>query len=336
MAQYRDIYMRDYVGDTGQVPSDTRQGVSCSPDIIPFGAAPDPNYKANLAENFNGPFNNYQNINSVGYNYIYVRGMNAFPNNQSGTINLFWSKASLLLWPHIWSQNRISNTNGTNAAVLAATAPGAVCVGGGAFYWYPPSIPQYDHFCLIAQVVTQQDPNVFPTTIADFAAWVANNANIAWRNVALVKVPAPNFSTFVSFINPESVVNQFTLTVTCVNVPDGAVVTLIGSEPTPFINYSGTVGPSNQTGASPKTNQMGWAVFNVPANFEEAVQLSTSSAANFPKGALVTYSLFWLINKDHPSAASGISPSEFNVDTTRPGQSEQGVMVRLGDFTFQF
>lgn len=336
MAQYQDIYMRDYVGDTGQVPSDTRMGVSQSPDIIPYGPNPDTNYQADFAANYNGPFGYIQNVNPAAYNYIYVRGFNAFPTAQTGSINLYWSPASLLLWPQGWIANRIANTNGTQSATIASTAPNTVCVGRGAFYWHPGSLSAGDHFCLISQVVTQQDPNVFPTTIADFAQWVANNANIAWRNVNLVSAPAPQYSAFVSMQNPVAEVNQFTLTVTCTAVPDGAVVSLVGSEPSPLINFNFTVGPTNQTGTNPKVNQYGWTVFNVPGLFQEALQLSTTSAASLPGGASITYTYYWLVQRNHPLAHLGVEPAQFNMQGEAPGVADQGVMIPLGDYTFQF
>jgi hypothetical protein len=336
MAQFNDIYMRDYPGDTGQIPSDLRQNICYSPDIIPYGANPNPNYQTDFVNNYNGPFNYYQNINPSGYNYIYVRGFNAFQGPQTGSIYLYYAKASLLLWPTVWAGNQIQNTNNTLAATIPTTPTNSVCVGQGAFYWQPPSISPQDHFCLVARVVTQQDPNVFPTTIADFAQWVANNANIAWRNVALVTQPSPNYSTFVTMANPVMQTNTFTLTVTCTGIPDGTVVSLVGSEPSPAVNSSFTVGPPNQTGSNPKVNQFGFTVFDIPPQFSEAIQLSANLGTIFPVGSSIRFEYYWLTQSSHPLAALGIEPAEYGIQDSEPGVADQGIMLPMGDFTFQF
>lgn len=337
MNQFQDIYMRDYVGDSGQVPSDVRQGVSASPDIIPWGASPNPNYQTDLVNNYNVPSGYFQNINPLGYNYIYVRGFNAFPSSQSGSINLYYAPASLLLWPPRWQSNVIQNTNNTGAAVIPSTPINSVCVGQGAFYWKPPTnLASGDHFCLISQVVTQQDPNVFPTTLADFAQWVANNANIAWRNVTLVPQKSPRYSAFVEMTNPVEQPNTFTLTATCTGVPDGTVVSLVGSEAAPSINFAGTVGPSNCTGSDPKVNQFGWTVFSVPGSFSEAIQLTATSPPGGRGVGSIRYDCYWLVEKSHPLAALGVDPAEFNMHLTEPDVAADGMMLAMGNYTFQY
>lgn len=342
MAQFADIYMRDYSGDSGQIPSDTRQSVSQSPDIIPNGANPNTNYQTDLVNNYNGPYGYYQNITD-DYNYIYVRGFNAFPGSQSGTINLYWSPASLLLYPPKWINNQIPNTNGTSSATLPLTAPGQVCVGQGAFYWRPPGIAAGDHYCLIAQVQTQQDPNPLPGLIPGavpgdlqaFAAWVANNADIAWRNVSLVKQPTDDYTAFVELSNPSTTAaGLFSLAVTCTDIPDGTDIAITGSEPQPALNMSFTVGPQNlisQPGAEPKVNAYGVSV-SVPAGYAEAVRVTATGPATFPFGSSIKPALLLLVESDGPLAAFGMKALELNVE----GAAEDAVMVPLGDYTFQF
>jgi hypothetical protein len=342
--QFLDIYMRDYVGDSGQVPSDLRQGVSQSPDIIPSGSvAPDSNYRTTFAANYSGPYNYFQEINSSEYNYIYVRGFNAFPKNQSGSINLYWAPASLLLYPPNWINNKIANTNGTFSATLSDTPTGQVCVGQGAFFWRPSGIATGDHYCLIAQVVTGDHPNPLPglipgaagSDIEAFAAWVADNADIAWRNVSTIQTPTNQFSAFVMLVNPSSTrPGLFTLAVTCTEIPDGTDIALTGSEPTPALNLAFTVGPDNlisDPGAEPKVNSSGITV-NVPAGYTEAVRLTATAPEKFPFGSSIRPALLLLLASDHALASRGLRPSELNVE----GADDDSVMVPLGDYTFQF
>src|SRR5688500_7023321 len=107
--QYADIYMRDFTGDTGSIPSTTRDSVGTSPDIIPAGTTATPNYQTFFAGNYSGPFNYYQNLQQNLYNYIYVRGYNLFAGAQSGKIYLYYAPSSLLLTPSIWANNLIPN-----------------------------------------------------------------------------------------------------------------------------------------------------------------------------------------------------------------------------------
>jgi hypothetical protein len=222
-----------------------------------------------------------------------------------------------------------------------------VSVGRGAFYWQPPDISSGDHFCLIAQVVTGQDPNPLPGLIPGgesgnieaFAEWVANNADIAWRNVSLVQTKTDDFTAFVRILNPSNQVSQFTLTIACTDIPDGTDITITGSEPTPPINLTFTVGPSNlvsPAGTEPKLNRFGWTLFNIPGGFHEAVSFTATGPDNFPFGSSITPTFYWLVPSDHRLAAIGVEPSEFNMTAALPGDEEDGVMLPLGDYTFQF
>lgn len=336
--QYQDIFMRDFVGDTGQIPSTTRDSVYQSPDIIPFGPSPDPSYATDFVNNYNGPFNYYQNISSTAYNYIYVRGFNLFPGAQTGTINLYYARASMLLLPSQWINNQISNINGTTAVNLSVSATGQAVVGQGAFYWQPPGIVANDHYCLVAQVVTSQDPDTIPESLEDFAAFVASNPGIAWRNVALVSTSAPSYSSFVLIANPDPQVEMMTLAVTCTNIPDGTSVSIVGSEPTPSINYTSTVGPANQMGTNPKLNQFGTLVAGVPGNFQESIQISATAPTGtaFPVGSVIEFQYYLNRSSDHRLARLGADPRRFHLDPEELGVSGAGVMIPLGGYAFQF
>lgn len=338
MSQYQDIFMRDFLGDTGQIPSTLSDVIYFSPDIIPYGPNPVPNYQSFFAGNYNGPLNYYSDINVGAYNYIYTRGFNLFPGPQTGKINLYWARASLLLMPSQWLPNLLPNSNNTTAANVSASQTNQVVVGVGPFYWQPQPITGNDHYCLIAQVVTNQDPDQIPTTIEDFALFVANNPGIAWRNVALVNNPGANYSAFVIIVNPDPTVNMFSLTVTCTNIPDGTGVALLGALSPPAINFQDTVGPANQIGSNPKINTFGWVVFGVPANFQESIQLSATAptGTQFPLGSSVAFNYFVLVPQASPIAQFGINPKRFAMDSKSRAAAEAGAMVPLGGFTFQF
>lgn len=338
MTQYQDIYLRDFVGDTGQIPSTTRLYVNMSPDIIPAGQQPVIDYQTTFVNNYNGPYNYYSSLVVNAANYIYVRGYNAAPQGTSGTVNLYWAKASILLLPSQWIANVIPNANGTNSATLAMTDTGQVAVADGAFYFTPTALAAGDHYCLIAQVVTDADPDPIPTSLEDMAAWVADSPGIGWRNMALVSATVPNYSTFVALETPVGSSTDLTLAITCTDIPDGTVCTLVGSQPDPSINYSFTVGPTNQTSITPKINQGGVPVFGVPGGLLEQLQITATAPAgtSFPFGASIAFQSYLLVESDQRVARYGRPPSDLGIRIPPGKLATTGSMVLLGEFTFQF
>jgi len=341
--QYTDIFMRDFVGDTGTIPSTTRVAVSASPDIIPAGTSPVSNYQTVFAGNYNGPFTYYQNVEQNLYNYFYVRAYNLFAGAQTGKIYLYYTPSSLLLMPSIWTGNQIQNSNSSLFANVSATATNQIVVGDAPFYWQPPVLsPSQGHYCLIAQVVTTQDPNPIPSgdNLGDFATWVASHPGIAMRNLSVVNsLPGPSFSGFQGIPNPSSSAELFTISATCVNIPDGTVVSLVCpvSGPVPVINFTATVGPSNQTGSNPKTNAFG-TVSTLPANFTGQLQMSATlpTGVRPPFGSSITVSAFQDVPQDSPYASIGIDPGRFNLTHEQIGFPDGGVMLLLGDYTYVF
>jgi len=338
VTQYQDIYLRDFVGDTGQIPSTTRLYVNMSPDIIPAGQTPTPNYQSTYTANYNGPYNYYQSLTANAYNYIYVRGFNAAPQATSGTVNLYWAKASILLLPSQWISNVIPNTNGTNSATISMSATNQVAVADGPFYFLAEPLSDGDHYCLVAQVVTQADPDPIPTTLTAFAEWVATNPGIGWRNMSLISASVPSYSTFVALETLPGSATDLSLTITCTNIPDGTVISLVGALATPSINYSFTVGPSNANPNEPGVNQGGLVVFGVPGSFAEQLQLSATLPANtsFPAGAQITFGSYLLAETTDRLAKYGRPPSDFGIKLPRGKLQTTGTMVLLGEYDFLF
>ncbi|WP_431286450.1 hypothetical protein [Roseateles chitinivorans] len=348
MPGYNDIFMRDFVGDTGQIPSTTRVAVSCSPDIIPAGTTQIPNYMTALVNNYNGAFNYFQNIQQNLYNYIYVRGYNLRAGAETGTIALYYAPSSLLLTPASWINNRISNFNGTQVANLSANATNQVVVGDAPFYWQPPPLaPNMGHYCLVAQVVTPNNPNAIPSSgsLEDFAVWVANHPGIAWRNVTVVtSMPSSSYTGFQGIQNPQGSAVLSTLTVRCVNVPDNTNVQLVCpvSGPQPAIAVNGAVGPGNRIQDPKFPNDeinIFAAVSLLPANFQAQVQLTLNvpQGQTLPNDASVTVSYFLNSNTSSKAAHVGIAPEVVGLTSADIGAAAgNGIMLLLGDYTYEF
>jgi hypothetical protein len=130
-------------------------------------------------------------------NNVYVRVRNrACTGTQSGTLRLYWAKASSgLSWPAPWDGS-------VTAPALMGSPIGSapVSVAGGddqivSFPWSPPNPADYaafgadaHHFCLLARIETATTAPYGMTSpeTTNLYANVTNNNNIVWKNVEVV------------------------------------------------------------------------------------------------------------------------------------------------------
>jgi hypothetical protein len=130
-------------------------------------------------------------------NYVYVRVRNrACSGTQSGTVRLYWAKASSgLSWPSPWDG---SVTAPALMGGSIGSAPVSVAGGGDAilsFPWSPPNPADYasfgadqHHFCLLSRIETSATAPFGMTTAetTNLYANVQNNNNIVWKNISVV------------------------------------------------------------------------------------------------------------------------------------------------------
>lgn len=130
-------------------------------------------------------------------NYVYVRVRNrACTGSQSGTVRLYWAKASSgLSWPSPWDGSVT-----VPALMGGSIGSAAVTVIGGdneimSFPWSPPNPADYasfgadrGHFCLLSRIETQSTApfGMSSPETSDLYANVTNNNNIVWKNVTVV------------------------------------------------------------------------------------------------------------------------------------------------------
>ncbi len=203
--QYKDIFIRENFGDTGIYPS--QGSVSSSPDIVPYQTGQ--LTWAQLSSSYASGPDNGKDIVSPGINNIYVRAKNLWPGVEQGTVNLYYTKASMLLLPGQWKNNQISaNGNVSPPFVGQANSPNIaaneICVGNPPFVLQGLAPAPNDHYCLIAVVQTVNNPFVIPTSFssnATFAQWVQNNPAVAWRNIGLVANPQQTMVSNAGFGN---------------------------------------------------------------------------------------------------------------------------------------
>lgn len=185
-----DVYLRDYVGDTGAVPSSG--AISASPDIIVL-----PSAVANPAASF-GEGSGTENSNTEGStveagqnNFIYARMKNrggSAANNVTATI--YWSEVSTLVTPNLW------HLIGTTAPVNVPA--GDTLVVTNALTWNKTDIPATGHYCFVGLLNCAQDPAPPVPAPAgfdwdDFRAFIRNHNNVTWRNFNVIEMmPDPS------------------------------------------------------------------------------------------------------------------------------------------------
>lgn len=181
-----DIYLRDFVGDTG----DPHAGaISASPDVILVPAT-----VADAQAAF-GAGSGTENQSNLGYeaqagqdNFVYLRALNRGGSDALGsTAQLFWSPVSTLVTPDLWTA--------IGTLSLPALPTGDTLVAAGPLTWPAGDLPAPGHYCFVAILSHAQDPGPAPADFLDwdnFRAFIRNNNNVTWRNFNVVpNVPPP-------------------------------------------------------------------------------------------------------------------------------------------------
>jgi hypothetical protein len=166
-------------------------------------------------------------------NYVYVRVTNNSCTTSSGTdqLKLYWAKANTTLyWPQNWNgtmtiedplppHNDILMGDEVGTLNIPVLQPGQSKIIE--FEWDVPNPEDYInldqgnpwHFCLLARIVSLQDPMTFPEVSA-ITQNVTKNNNIVWKNTTVVDI-YPNVPSQIGGVvavgNPYSTINAFNL-----------------------------------------------------------------------------------------------------------------------------
>ncbi len=322
---YDDIFMRDNLADIGQVPSPPP--AYYSPDIIPYGDLPvgDPVtfFKSNYGQDVG------KDIYKGQYNYIYTRAKNLAFGPKTGKIYLYFSRASLLLWPSLWSANAIQTEQGGAAAAVSAQGLGEVVVPDSAFLWQPPPLPDpQDHYCLVSRVETDTHPNPIPPdgSITDFAQYVMCNPAVGWRNVRLVDHDTPSLQFRVDLVVNESVKLYIGLAATDL---DGCSVQFAcgvkGPNPPLVLDKILISGPN-----------VIYGVFSdVPAKFSAPITVSywKGSQPVNPGATLKLVAFYPIVGESHPLAAYATDLGALKpAVTAAPGSTMPTKAILVGEF----
>ncbi len=172
-----DLYLRDYVGDTGAQPS--TGPLSSSPDVIVRGAP-----MADPQGSF-GAGSGTENSDTLGQTvlagndhqiYVRIRNRGMCPAN-GATATVFWSEVATLVTPAAW------NLIGTSAPVVVPK--GDILTVAPAITWPAAAIPASGHYCFVATVNHPYDPAPPPPPPTDwngFLKYLREFNNVTWRN----------------------------------------------------------------------------------------------------------------------------------------------------------
>ncbi len=165
-------------------------------------------------------------------NYVYVRVTNNSCVTSSGNdgLKLYWAKANTTLyWPQNWNGTMFIEDPVTQEDVLMGDEVGTLNIpvlepGQSKiieFEWDVPNPQDYInidqgnpwHFCLLARIVSLQDPMTFTETSA-ITQNVTKNNNIAWKNTTVVDI-YPNVQSQIGGVvavgNPYATIKAFKL-----------------------------------------------------------------------------------------------------------------------------
>lgn len=272
MATYNGIFLRSTLGQSNTIPKPG--ALSSSPDIIPYGIAPVSDPQTFFRDNYNQDVG--KKLEAGKTNYIYLRGKNYSDKEirDEGTTKprLFWSKASLLTYPNKWNE---IITGPTHDPFSLIAPPASVGVINQPYIWAPDNISG-DHYCMIAQVPSPGYDNKIPDTlqIADFAAWVAQNGGIAWRNIEVINSTTVVLTGAKMYYEQGTEASQIQFTIICTNVPKGTKVSFSAGAagPVPPIYLEPTVVstyPSFTTGV----------ICSVPKDYESNIFFNLEAPA---------------------------------------------------------
>jgi hypothetical protein len=178
-----DLYLRDYVGDTGDP---TTGIVSQSPDIIVKQAAvADPQAAFGAGSGTENNDGLSDDVDTGHDNYIYVRLLDRGGSAATSvSVDVYWSPPMTLVTPSAW--------NVIGSVSVPAVPTGNVLTVSDAITWPAAAIPAPGHYCFVAVAGNAQDPKPGLTSFATFDQYVKfieNNNNVAWRNFNVVPGP---------------------------------------------------------------------------------------------------------------------------------------------------
>lgn len=325
MAQWRGIFCRKNINDSGQIP--VVGSYTESLDIICNGNTPiNPQQ---LIQNWNST---YWQQPSVNKNYIYARcqNMSFLGGITKPVVSMFYTTGGFNQPPTSWIQCYTTGQNektGTisslvNGNITVVSPDNPLTLGERAasegFFFTPTST---DHVCVIAVIGTEfftNNPLNITNSNWDSNEWITHNGAAAWHNVD----PQLNLVDTLKFYNQDDTSEDFYFSALCRNVPVGTKISLKNTDAAAAFD-------TGVTEVSSSTQEIRQAV-TLPAKYEGAlhVQLEAPGGKKLPHNAAVEITMYWRIKPSHAHYAQ--AAKRLGVV---PTQADKEVLLALGSFT---
>ena len=219
-----DLKIRSAKDDYGEEPYNKSFNLWNSPDI----------WVRNQQDGFLNQVHQNPYYDSINNNpvFVYVRVTNNSCENflGGGHLKLYWAKANTALsWPSHW-------INATQSGIPFGNIIDSIELNGISqwsdgifeFEWHLENPEQYVginpdpwHYCLLARIVSNEDPMTFPEVSSVYTN-VSNNNNIAWKNTTVVYPPqvlnySPGGVVSLGSVSEETETYKITFTTESVN-----------------------------------------------------------------------------------------------------------------------
>ena len=184
-----DLYIKDSPDDIGIEPNTiTGRRIWRSPDIWIRN-------KADGVEEHQNPV--YKRNNNRNYVYVRITNKSCTASTGKDKVKLYWRKAGTVSrWPESWdgttSQDGVLMGDPIGTIYIPALEPGEEVILS--FPWEIPNPRDYSkispntwHFCLLARIVSEDDPMTNEQEDRYTSTNARKNNNIAWKNVTAVK-----------------------------------------------------------------------------------------------------------------------------------------------------
>ena len=194
-----DIFVRDFVGDTGDRHNDA---ISASPDVIvrqDVLADPQSQYGEGSGTEDSATLGSEAVSGKPNYLYVRMRNRGGTPATNAKIV-AYWSPPSTLVSPHLW--NFIGSTT------ISQVPPGNLLTVSDHITWN--SVPATGHYCFVALIGSDQDPlPLLPSCLAtpadcidweQFVRLIRENNNVTWRNFDVVSSVPPLSTSFAEYV----------------------------------------------------------------------------------------------------------------------------------------
>jgi serine protease len=196
-----DVYVRDFVGDTGATPN--MGSIASSPDIIlrpaPAVADPQADFGQGSGEEDNDALSADAQTGKDHVVYVRVRNRGT-ADTVNVSVTVYWSPAATLMTPNLWTRVDVPPDLGMPSVIIPNVPMNGDLTVSPAIPWPASRMPaSTGHHCFVGLIGNGADPAPSPdsiVTMSDFENFIRNNNNATLRNFNVVTYDPANWTGF--------------------------------------------------------------------------------------------------------------------------------------------